>query len=819
MSIETVGNSIDKIEVKISYRIIELFSAGLYSSPNKAFEELVCNSYDAFADKVSVYVPSDLSTPGAFIWVCDNGTSMDQQGLKDLWNIGKSLKRIDPKLDAKRLQIGRFGIGKLATYVLANKLTFICKKDNKYLATTMDYSVISDKNEEFILDEREIDAKTAEEALSPYIYISGKYMVSFDLFGKNAVETWTIAILTELTGKAQEIKEGRLKWVLRTALPLNPSFKLYYNNNEIESSKINKPIRRSWTIGKDDEVADSLDFATAYNIDDKYYIDFDNLKGIYGQIDLYEDTLLDESKSSGLGRSHGIFLMVRGRLVNIDDPLLGMDPLSHGAFNRIRILIYADELDNNLTSTRESIKDSKPLQQLKAYILNKFNEVRRYYVLDEDKKTREKNLTYRLSQTSLTVSKRPLYAFAEKYFNEEIINPLLIEKPPIDIRSKLLDDLKQELLNEDPYIKKVEWCEMGSGEPIGKLDLSNGVLKINMFHPYIVSCSDAYKKLLPIEFIVITEVLTEAHLYEIGLDDSQTNEIMRWRDTTLRELSLSDRESALVIALLLKDSLADPTGLEDALYRAFLSLGFEVKKIGGNGEPDGKADAVLGYINSVTSENYSLTYDAKSTSKPRIQASTANIAVVKKHQEKYKADYSVVISTNYDGADDPESSICSMAKQQKVTVIKAKDLLRLLYLSAPKQIGLKKLRGLFDTCHAPYEVTAWIDAVEKEEPLNIPIEEIFQVIYELQRDDREAPDISVIRYKLNSQNGKVWTLDELMKLLGSLKNILSGFITFDNNKVAIHAHPDKLMAVMRNRITSVPTEIQQMYLSAFSLEK
>lgn len=39
------GKKIDDIEVSISYKIIELFSAGLYSSPNKAFEELICNSY------------------------------------------------------------------------------------------------------------------------------------------------------------------------------------------------------------------------------------------------------------------------------------------------------------------------------------------------------------------------------------------------------------------------------------------------------------------------------------------------------------------------------------------------------------------------------------------------------------------------------------------------------------------------------------------------------------------------------------------------------------------------------------------------------
>ena len=38
MNLDTIGEKIDDIEVSISHRIIELFSAGLYSSPNKAFE-------------------------------------------------------------------------------------------------------------------------------------------------------------------------------------------------------------------------------------------------------------------------------------------------------------------------------------------------------------------------------------------------------------------------------------------------------------------------------------------------------------------------------------------------------------------------------------------------------------------------------------------------------------------------------------------------------------------------------------------------------------------------------------------------------------
>ncbi len=72
-----------------------------------------------------------------------------------------------------------------------------------------------------------------------------------------------------------------------------------------------------------------------------YYVDFPHLKNVHGICELFEDSLV-EGKSSELGRSHGIFLMVRNRLINLDDPLLGMDAFSHGAFNRTRITIYAD---------------------------------------------------------------------------------------------------------------------------------------------------------------------------------------------------------------------------------------------------------------------------------------------------------------------------------------------------------------------------------------------------------------------------------------------------------------------------------------------
>src|SRR5262245_28737287 len=124
----SAGSSKSSIDVRISYRIIELFSQGLYRSPGKAVEELVANSFDAGATKVHVVISPDLVPKDATIAVIDNGIGMDEAGLRQHWLIGVSNKRDDGhSAPLGRKQIGRFGIGKLATFVLANKLTHIAK--------------------------------------------------------------------------------------------------------------------------------------------------------------------------------------------------------------------------------------------------------------------------------------------------------------------------------------------------------------------------------------------------------------------------------------------------------------------------------------------------------------------------------------------------------------------------------------------------------------------------------------------------------------------------------------------------------------------
>ena len=105
------------LPVTLSPELIGLLSDQLYRSPSKAIEELVVNGFDAEANEARVYVPRQ-QDESHFIVVFDDGVGMTYEGLADLWKVGRQKTRDDSVFERKeRKQIGKFGIGKLATYV------------------------------------------------------------------------------------------------------------------------------------------------------------------------------------------------------------------------------------------------------------------------------------------------------------------------------------------------------------------------------------------------------------------------------------------------------------------------------------------------------------------------------------------------------------------------------------------------------------------------------------------------------------------------------------------------------------------------------
>lgn len=255
----TLGRHSDDIDVRISYRIIQLFSEGLYKSPTKAIEELIANSFDAGASHVHALISPDLSAPDSSIVVIDDGKGMDKKTLAEHWLIGESRKRdAEFRSPKNRKQIGRFGIGKLATYVLANRLTHICKIGSKFYSASMNYRLIpSGTGGGIVTDEvvklplRELTAAEAKKGLAPWISGQSDGHKALRLFGTGAPKKWTVAILSDLKEMAGQLRLGRLKWVLATGMPLRSDFKLYLNGTHIEPEKLKEAKIVSWIIGKD----------------------------------------------------------------------------------------------------------------------------------------------------------------------------------------------------------------------------------------------------------------------------------------------------------------------------------------------------------------------------------------------------------------------------------------------------------------------------------------------------------------------------------------------------------------------------------------
>lgn len=197
----TIGSTTDKINVRLSYRIVELFSEGLYASPNKAVEELVANAFDAGAKTVQVILSTHLHEQDATIVVIDDGEGMGVEGLKRHWLIGVSNKRrLGDKLPQGRQQIGQFGIGKLATYVLSERLTHISKHDGKFYSTSMDYNAI----------DRRVDRE-----VEPKVPITIALRELSEKEAKEAVSTWTntaafkaSASVALRQGRARDLDDG-----------------------------------------------------------------------------------------------------------------------------------------------------------------------------------------------------------------------------------------------------------------------------------------------------------------------------------------------------------------------------------------------------------------------------------------------------------------------------------------------------------------------------------------------------------------------------------------------------------------------------------
>lgn len=813
------GHKVSSVGVELSYQIIKHFSAGLYTSPNKAIEELVANSYDAFAYNVHVIVPDNLSAPEATIWVIDDGESMDVQGFRDLWKIGESTKR-DPKRESKkRPPIGKFGIGKLATYVLAKGLTYVCKQKGRYRVVTMDFSILEKKRglKKLRLNVREVTEADAQQIVAPAAKWDGEKNVSPNLFGKKSPKTWTVAAMTDLSPMARQLTAGRLKHVLRTALPLNPEFNLFFNGERLEPQKIDLPRIQTWVIGENDAVAKELDYKTGKSADGTFFVNVPGLGEISGTSEVFED-ILPTGKSEGWGRSNGFFVMVRERLINQHDELFSMEALSHGAFSRFRMVVNAKGLDEHLRSTRESVAaDEDGVKNFREYLRAKFNEARGRYATWMTEQATENSLSSRISRTPASFSRQPLARVIQRVLDGKLDRLMFTRIPSGMDKAKkeaLVKDLEKSLEAED-FFKAVRFDALGVEEGLAIFDVEEHCFKINMLHPFFANFADHSRGHEAFQLLAITEVLTEAYLFEEELTADQVQHIMVQRDRFLRALVFSTRLSAPLVAQLLDDSKANPKGLERAVGEGMRSLSFEVSPMGKNGEPDGLALARMGVRDAASgkSETYSVTYEAKSSKNERVSAKDVDAAAVKKHRMDTKADYTVVVARSFEGGDDEDSNVVKHAREHDFTLIDLDDFMRLVLIASTRPLGLHRLRDeFFAKCRSALDSRNWINGLLNEQVQATNVPEILTAIWEMQNDSPDPPRFPAIRERLALQDAmkfKAIRAQDVKDLMTSVSRFSGELVYISGDQVSLNVQPDRILAEIQGNASKLPEAIRR----------
>jgi hypothetical protein len=835
----SIGHPVDAIDVRLSYKIVELFSEGLYASPNKAIEELVANSFDAGADTVAVFLPEDFHAQGATIGVLDNGQGMDVAGLKRHWLIGISNKRELRSLPKGRAQIGKFGIGKLATYVLARRLTHISKKAGKFYSTSMDYVALDRRVSEGVepstpiqIKLRELTEDEAKGALQAWIGSSAFKATKLRLFGKAAEPSWTFAILSGLKDKVHELRSGTLQWVLRTALPLRDDFQVYLNNTELHPSKAGKGLIKRWVLGKDIKSLSKpapgnleLSIAKGQPTDSPTHfgLTHKDLGRITGYAEAYEDLLT--GKSDQLGRSYGFFVYVRDRLINVTDGHFGImpDELRHGTFGRTRIVVHMDGLDELLQSDRERIREGPVLNDAQNVLRAIFNVVRPVIERHDAGEEPGAKLARKVAASPASVSRRPIVELARAALTGKIRSRYvaLPERITPTEQAALIADLEARLQSPNQFVTGLEFVFAATAmDGLAVYDAVSGTLRINGLHPFIGAFFDEFtgkSSGLPLEIFAMAEVLLEAHLFQAGLKQDQIDTVMNTRDQFLRSAALeSGRRTALSVANALRESRNDENRLEAELVESLRSLGFDATRIGGNGKPDGIARAHLSPSGSKSLRRYSVSLEAKSKKKEGTKLKTKGFSVstIARHRDDFDCEHAMVIAPGFDHTAGKESTLAQeikrdressnvLGKPKTITAMNIDDLARLVQLRPIKRIGLAKIRDMLDSCSLPEHCKAWIDLIEKTPVTTPPYKDILEAIHGLQKQSRNEPvGYGELRNELRHSTPAIdyADVDELIELCKGISQLAPGAVIATDITVELDQSVDNVLASIESAV-------------------
>lgn len=804
-----LGTEVDKVWVEIDYAILQHFSKHLYTSPNKAVEELVTNGYDALATEVDVYLPGEHGGDHLLVW--DNGDSMDVAGLKQLWWIARS-----PKIDAgpdrvavsadgtrSRRMVGKFGIGKLASYSVGDQVSHLCRRGDEFLLVSVDYN----QAPRLELDDQErafstpVLRLTVEEATTYARDLFNAAPKEFDaLFGR---EHWTLAIVGELR-EGVSLKKDRLRWVLGNGMPLRPDFQVRVNSEAVTPSQLSDELV-AWDIGAE-ELTESLasswkgardkvlvegDPSSGCDIEGdhakKVWCDLPGLGKCYVEVRLFASSL-KIGRAGEHGRSEGFFVYVRDRLLNPDDAKLLLPDPSFGTFNRMQAIIHADGLDAELLADRERLQGDASATEALRVLQSAIYRASRRYLEDYDESESEKtSLTNLLPAESREYFRQPLVALTQ-HEAEKGAKPFNVAKASVT-------------------------TALGSeSEPLMSLRPADNQLVLNESHPLFTAARArlgsgqvAKEALRLVELLAISDTLLAGYLLDKGISDNDVADIRRWRDGQIRALAIRfERTPEEVIGELKDASYVGGARFEKAIAAMFRMMGFVAERDGLPGKKDVLVVAPIGRQEQKFTAEGKGKKDAPGA-KGKVANDESEISGAAAHAKAADASFAVVVARDFKGfvienAEGDEAAVLQESRCQKpvVSIVTVDALIAMYEAVKANQYPLTVMMPALAEIESPEDKLKRIASMEK--PLqSFDTRGLLEKAWELQQGEASGMPVSVLQIKSSRAEWKTMPEDAFERVIFGLETMTGGLVTFDSQKYAVELlqSPDNVMQALQ----------------------
>ncbi|MBI5866946.1 MAG: hypothetical protein HZB43_01420 [candidate division Zixibacteria bacterium] len=634
--------------------------------------------------------------------------------------------------------------------------------------------------------------------------------------------------MSDLKDKVHEIRPGRLAWVLRTALPLRDDFSIYLDGAKLESSKAGKGRIKKWILGKEiealskpapDDIVATEDKSLPKEAETRFALNHAGIGRITGYAEAYRELLT--GKSDELGRSHGFFVYVRGRLINPEDGHFGISPdeLRHGTFGRIRVVVNMDGLDDYLQSDRERIREGPVLRDAQNILRAIFNRIRPELERVDAQEEPGARLARKLASSPASLARRPIIEMARAALDGKI-RLRFVALPFAATRSerdRVVAALETRAETPEQFVEGIDFAyNATSDDGIAVYDAVTGRLRVNGLHPFVGAFFEEYTSKtsgLPLEIFAMAEVLLESRLHQVGLKQDQVDAVMTSRDELLRYVAQeSGRRTSMMVANALRNARNDEDRLEIEVVEAFRSLGFDATRVGGKGKPDGVAKAHLSAGADNKPRRYAVTLEAKSKQKQgaKLKTKTFGVSTIARQRDESECEHAVVVAPAFDHTPGRDSALAKEIKADRdntaasnrprtITAIHIDDLARLVQLRPVKRLGLARIREMLRACSMPEECWNWISEVEKEAVVTPPYEKIINAIHSQQKEFEMAPvEYGALRAVLARETPpyKVNTNDDLAELCKAMAAMASFEITATDRTVELNQSPQNVLAAI-----------------------